>query len=281
MGGGAGVTGIADRDGSYSIFNLAAGTEYVVTAYAKGANYVPVTTGPLASGDNTVSLALAGPAGATITGDLIFNRGATQNVEVTLVLESTYMSTLDRGESPPGLTVRGPGNDPYTFTGVPDGKYVVLAAFGLDGDVRDVSDGGNTDAPRVTVQSGAPVASTAPFKIVPAVELLTIGGTVVGVDPIVVVTSEAPQFAWTKGNFDTQTYRVLVFDAFGNTVWSHDMAATTNDSVVYAGSALQAGMPYQLRILAIKDSSSSRRPKTSSASSSTPVAGSSARRSGS
>src|SRR6266511_3572400 len=71
LGGGAGLTGVADRDGSYAIFNLALGTSYVVTAYAKGANYVPVTTGVLTDVDNTVSLALAGAAGATVTGDLI------------------------------------------------------------------------------------------------------------------------------------------------------------------------------------------------------------------
>ncbi len=253
-GGGAGLTGVADRDGSYAIFNLALGTSYVVTAYAKGANYVPVTTGVLTNEDNTVSLSLAGPAAATVSGDLIFNNGATKNADVTLVIESTYLSTLDRGESAPGLSVHGVGNSPYAFTGVPDGKYVVLAAFGIDGNVRDLSSSyGMAAAPRVTV-SGAPV-SAASFKIVPAVDLLTIGGTSVGADPIVAVTTAAPEFAWSRGSVDAlaKTYRVLVFDSFGDQVWSHDMAATANDSVTYAGSMLQVGMPYQLRILAIKE----------------------------
>ncbi len=253
VGGGAGLTGVADRDGSYAIFNLAIGTSYVVTAYAKGANYVPVTTGVLSSVDNTVSLALAGPAGATVTGGLIFNNGATQNADVTLVIDSTYLSTLDRGESAPGLTVHGVGNTPYAFTGVPDGKYVVLAAFGIDGNVRDLSSTGMAAAPRVTV-SGAPVTADS-FKIVPAVDLLTIGGTTVGADPIVVVSTATPEFAWAKGSVDAQakTYRVLVFDSFGDQAWANDMGVAATDSVVYAGSTLQAGMPYQLRILAIKE----------------------------
>ena len=254
VGGGTGLTGVADRDGSYAIFNLALGTSYVVKAYAKGANYVPVTTGVLANVDNTVSLALAGAAGATVSGDLIFNNGATQNADVTLVIESTYLSTLDRGESAPGLTAHGVGNSPYTFTGVPDGKYVVLAAFGIDGNVRDLSSSsGMAAAPRVTV-SGAPVTATS-FKIVPAVDLLTIGGTTVGVDPIVVVSTAAPEFAWARGSVDAQaqTYRVLVFDSFGDQAWALDMDAAATDFAVYAGSTLQAGMPYQLRILAIKE----------------------------
>jgi len=253
VGGGAGLTGVADRDGSYAIFNLALGTSYVVKAYAKGANYVPVTTGVLSNVDNTVSLALAGAAGATVSGDLIFNNGATQNADVSLVIESTYLSTLDRGESAPGLTAHGVGNSPYTFTGVPDGKYVVLAAFGIDGNVRDLSSTGMAAAPRVTV-SGAPVTADS-FKIVPAVDLLTIGGTTVGADPIVVVTTATPEFAWAKGSVDAQaqTYRVLVFDSFGDQAWAHDMDAGATDFAVYAGSTLQAGMPYQLRILAIKE----------------------------
>ncbi|HEX9400359.1 MAG TPA: carboxypeptidase regulatory-like domain-containing protein [Anaeromyxobacter sp.] len=252
--GGAGLTGVADRDGSYAVFNLALGTSYVVTAYAKGANYVPVTTGVLTNVDNSVSLSLAGAAAATVSGDLIFNNGATQDSDVTLVIESTYLSTLDRGESAPGLTVHAAGNSPYAFTGVPDGKYVVLAAFGIDGNVRDLSSSsGMAAAPRVTV-SGAPVSADS-FKIVPAVDLLTIGGTSVGADPILVVTTVAPEFAWSRGSVDAlaKTYRVLVFDAFGDQAWSHDMAASANDSVAYAGSTLQAGMPYQLRILAIKE----------------------------
>ena len=129
VGGGPGVTGIADRDGSYAIFNLALGTPYVVKAYARGANYPAVTTAPLSAIQTTVSLAGPAPTGAPVSGDLIFNRSANPDVDVTLVVESTYLTTLDRGESPPGLTVHGSGNG-YAFTGVPDGTYVVLAAFG-------------------------------------------------------------------------------------------------------------------------------------------------------
>jgi hypothetical protein len=86
------------------------------------------------------------------------------------------------------------------------------------------------------------------------VDLLTIGGTSVGATPVTVTTA-TPTFAWQKGSVDSSaaTYRILVFDSFGNETWSHDLAATTTDSIQYAGAALQAGMTYQLRILAIKE----------------------------
>jgi hypothetical protein len=254
VGGGAGLTGIADETGSYAIFNLTPGTQYNVTGYSKGVNYVQVPTAPLVTGDNAVAnLALGSGTGAPLAGGLIFNNSANPNIQVTLVVQSTYDSNLDRGETPPGLTVDASASG-YAFAGVPDGKYVVLAAFGLDGDVRDVSGTGNTAAPEVTVQSGAVVGTPPGFKIIPAVNLLTIDAATVSATPAVVKTA-TPVFAWQKGSVDSSalTYRVLVFDAFGNPVWSHDMAAAQSDSVTYAGPALQVGMTYQLRILAIKE----------------------------
>jgi hypothetical protein len=249
-----GFTGVADEDGSYAIFNLKAGTQYVVTAYTKGANYVPETTTPLAVGDNAVpTLALGSGTGAVLSGGLIFNNGASSNIQAALVVESTYVPNLDRGEAPPGLTVDA-GSGGYTFSGVPDGKYIVLAPFGLHGDVRDISGGGNTAAPQVTIQGGAVQGTPPSFKIIPAVDLLTIGGMNVGATPATVNTA-TPTFTWQKTNVDSSasTYRVLVFDSFGNQVWSSDVAAMTTDSIPYGGSPLQAGMAYQLRILAIKE----------------------------
>lgn len=249
-----GVTGVADGRGDYAIFNLTAGQAYVVTAYAKGTNYVPATTAALAAGDNAVApLQVAAGVGAPLAGSLIFNNSANPAIQVTLTVESTYDPNLDRGESPPGLTVAA-GATGYAFAGVPDGKYVVLAAFGPDGDVRDVSGTGNTAAPVVTVLGGAVQGSPPGFKIIPAVNLLTIAGATVAPTPAV-VTSAAPTFTWKKGSVDSSalSYRVLVFDAFGNPVWSHDVAASQSNSLTYGGPALQAGMTYQLRILAIKE----------------------------
>lgn len=249
-----GFTAIADESGSYAIFNLAAGTAYVVTAYATGANYTPVTTADLVAGDNGVApLALAAGATATIDGGLIFNNGATSPVDVALVVESTYVPNLDRGESPPGLTVLS-GASSYTFTGVPDGRYIVLAAYGIDNAVRDISGGGNTAPVQVTIQGGAVVGSVPGFKIKPAVHLLTIDSQTVSATPLV-VTSATPQFTWQKENAysSASTYRVSVFDSFGNEIWTSDQAAGNQNSATYAGATLGHGMYYQLRILALAE----------------------------
>jgi hypothetical protein len=255
-----GSTGIADASGNYAIFNLAPGTAYVVTAYAKGANYTPVTTAALASGDNAlaqITLETTAPA-QNVGGNLIYNNGATSPVSVTLVVESTYVSSLDRGESVPGLTVSGSAS--YSLSGVPDGRYIVLAAFEADGDVRDVSGTGNTAPVEMVIQNGAlsgGAASVAPFKIVPAVQLLSIGGTSVSTTPAV-VTTPSPTFAWQKESVDASaaTYRVNVYDTFGTNIWTHDVLAGAGvNSLAYGGTALQAGMSYQLRILAIKEAS--------------------------
>jgi hypothetical protein len=249
-------TGYPDANGDYVIENLTPGIVYVVQAYTKGANYTPVTTAALAAGDNAAGqLALASGAGASFTGNLIFNNGANTAIQVTLVVQSTFNVNLDRGESPPGLTVDG-GSGGYTFDGVPDGHYVVLAPFGLTGDVRDISGGGNTAAPQITITAGAIVGSPPGFKIIPAVDLLTIGGVTVSGTPATVTTA-TPDFTWMTTNVDSSsaTYRVLVFDAFGTQIWQHDQAATaSSNSITYASTtALVVGMTYQLRILAIKE----------------------------
>ena len=85
-------------------------------------------------------------------------------------------------------------------------------------------------------------------------DLLSIDGATVSATPAT-VTVATPTFTWRKGSVDSSalTYRVLVFDLFGSQMWSHDQAATTTNSITYAGTPLEVGMTYQLRILAIKE----------------------------
>jgi hypothetical protein len=201
-----------------------------------------------------VSFAAPTATAAAATGGLIFRTGASTSVDVELVVESTYNTTLDRGEAPPGLALHATGNN-YGFAGVPDGHYRVLAAYGIDGDVRDQSSTGNASPPTVTIAGGASAAATSSFAIVPAVHLVSIGGTAVGLDPVTLVTTTtSPVFAWTNdGASNADFFRVLVFDGFGNTVWQPaDVPGASSMSIPYAGPALTAGVPYQLRIVAIK-----------------------------
>jgi hypothetical protein len=250
---GTGHSAIADAGGTYHVFNLAAASAYELRGYARGVNYAAATTGALAAGENVApALVLAAGTGATISGGLIFNNGAASPVGVALVVESTYVPSLDRGETPPGLAVPSGASD-YVVSGVPDGSYIVLAAYGIDGAVRDISGGGNTAPARVVVQGGVAGISPA-FKVKPAVSLTGIDGQPVTVTPVA-VTSATPAFTWAKASAysSASTYRVKVYDAFGVETWSHDQAAGNTNTATYAGAPLQPGMPYQLRILALAE----------------------------
>ncbi len=256
VGGGFGLTGIADSSGAYAIYNLQTGTQYVITAYVKGMNYAPVTTPSLPSGDTTLNaLQPAAGTGATLAGGLIFNSAPSTSIEVALVVKSTYDANLDRGETPPGLTVAGTSSG-YSFAGVPDGSYVVLAPFGLTGDIRDVSGTGNTAAPYVTILNGAVQGTPPGFKITSAVDLVSIGGTPVGATPTV-VTTPTPDFIWQSqpAYSSAASYQITVFDSFGNIVWGplSQAAVSGTNQVTYKGPA-NVGMPYQLRIQALAGS---------------------------
>jgi Carboxypeptidase regulatory-like domain len=249
-----GTTAIADRSGAYAIFNLAPG-DYTVTAYAHSENFAPATVTLAAGQDAAVDLAIANGTTATVGGGLIFNSGAITPTSVSLVVKSTYSSSLDRGEAPPGLVAAVPTGSTYSFTGVPDGAYVALAAFGIDGDVRDVSGVGNTAAVDVVVQAGAVVGggTLAQFKLVGAIDLTTIDG--VAVDDsgkTIALTSANPAFVWVKAPSysSAATYAVDVFDAFGNDIWNVTTTAVNSNTVTYAGPTLARGMYYQLRIRA-------------------------------
>jgi hypothetical protein len=252
------ATAIAGADGAYAIFNLAPGVPYVVKPYAKGANWVasaPTTPGAPA----IVNFAAPAATSAAVTGGVIFDTGASPSADVELVIESTYDTTLDRGESPPGLTLHVSGNQGYAFAGVPDGHYRVLAAYGIDGDVRDQSSTGNATPPTVTVSGGASAAASASFKVTPAIPLVSIGGVPTGQDPVLAVSSTTPRFAWTnQGASNADLFRVYVFDAFGNETWPpQDVTGASSMSIVYGGAPLVAGQYYQLRVVAWKTTGTS------------------------
>lgn len=258
-----GITAIAAADGSYTIFNVPGapdpGINYCVEAYAKGVNYVPGSAAIVAA-PATVNLTVKNTTTASFSGNLIFNSGATTPTSVALVVRSTYDPVLDRGESPPGVVAQVPSGNTYAFTGVPDGSYTALAAFPIDGDVRDQSGTGNTAPVEVTVAGGSLQGTAAQFKLVAAVDLASIDGVAVGsTGAPVTVTSATPVFAWTKQATyaSAATFRTDVFDAFGNQTMTATQSAGGSGpfTETYAGTALQSGMFYQLRITALDGAS--------------------------
>ncbi len=63
-------------------------------------------------------------------------------------------------------------NGAFSITGVPAGRYVVLAAFENDFLVRDESGGGGTDIVHQTVVAGQDVTIGSGFKVTGSVDII-------------------------------------------------------------------------------------------------------------
>jgi len=169
---------------------------------------------------------------------------------VIVVVESTFDAALARGETPPGLRAPDPGmvptvNGSFSITGVPAGRYVVLAGFENDNLVRDESSIGGTAILHQEVVAGQNVDIADTFEVTGSVDIVGPGAMA----PEMVTGT--PTFTWLDDSSEDR-YTVTVFDSYGTVVWE----GGTPKSVVslpYGGPALKPGMYYQLRVASIKD----------------------------
>lgn len=241
------ATALVASDGTFTIFNVPAGAT-TVTAYRQGYN-VESANVTVTENATTTDVALAGTArpAVTVSGKVeIVNPGNGTNTSVILVVADTFVENAARGESPPGLRIGDVSGD-FAITGVPDGKYVVLAAFEDDYLVRDPDTCiGGTEIVTVTV-AGSNVAIAESFKITGALD-------VVSPDAEQVV-SGTPSFVWVDDSSE-ETYALSVYDAFGTLVWQEPavpgVTGSKNVTVTYAGPALTPGMIYQYRATSIR-----------------------------
>jgi hypothetical protein len=250
-----GASGLAGRDGSFTIFNVPAGSQSV-RGYLQGANFTPTTADVEAGKEVTgVVLASAGAATANVTGDVqIVNpsTGSASSTSVVLVVKSTFITSIARGEVPKGLRATGVGGA-FTITGVPDGTYVVLAAFENDGLVRDPDTAiGGTAIQEVTV-AGANAAAGS-FKVTGALAV-----TSPGANGPEVVSTAAPQFVWADDSSE-DGYDLRVFDGYGKEIWTTSLPSVTGKGSVtatYAGPTLTAGY-YQFRAASFRTKTGSK-----------------------
>jgi hypothetical protein len=250
--GGEGMTAIADVDGSYAVFNLASGSADVA-AYARGTSYQHEGVDLVDDEATEVDLARSDDATGAVSGNVqIVNAPGGAMTSVILVVESTFDDVLARGEMPPGLRAPSPPTDPnvsgdYSITGVPAGRYVLLASFENDDLVRDPDTSiGGTQIERIEVASGQTVSAEG-FKVTEA-----LGLTSPGRDAPELVT-EAPLLRWEDDSSE-DAYDVEVFDALGQLVWNEEIDGVSGDdpSLLYGG-PLESGMYYQFRVTSIKD----------------------------
>lgn len=254
---GKGYSTIADNSGAFTIFNVPAGGAKV-SAYARGSNYAPadinVEAGKNLSG---VELKKSGTPTGTVTGSVsIVATTVSKATSVVLVTESTFNAGLVRGETPPGLRAPDPGTAPnvtgnFSIDGVPDGKYVVLAAFENDTLVRDPDPNiSGTAIRKITVSNGTVTTdngSGLAFKVTGALTVNSPGGG----DALDVVTG-TPTFS-IKEYSSAKNYTFTLLNTFGEQVWTKTVPTGNSGdvNVAYDGAtALQSGV-YQFRATAL------------------------------
>jgi hypothetical protein len=245
-----GVTGIADVNGDYTVFNVPAGA-IGVSGYARGVNLdsaeITLDSGAELSG---VDLALLSTETAIVGGNVqLVNAPGGSETSVILVVESTFDEVMLRGDAPPGLRAASV-TGAFSIMGVPDGRYVALAAFENDGLVRDPDTSiGGTDLVHLEVVNGADQSLSEGFKVTGA-----LGVHAPGMEAPEIV-SAAPELSWEDDSSE-DTYDLMVFDALGNVAWEKAGIEGPRGGkpvvVPYEG-PLERGMYYQFRAVSIKD----------------------------
>ncbi|HEX2573788.1 MAG TPA: carboxypeptidase-like regulatory domain-containing protein [Polyangia bacterium] len=250
------LTTTSDIDGSYILFNVPPGS-YTVRGYAAGLQLASanatVTANNRSSGvDLTPTQTQLGSVAGTV--NIVAAPGGSVT-SVVLVVESTFNDTLGRGAVPPGL--RAPKNGApnisgaFTITDVPDGRYVVLAAFENDALVRDPSTIGGTQIQRVTVDASNRNVAAGNFKVTAALAVVSPGAS----DAPDTVTGN-PTFVWADGPGE-EHYSIDVFDSRGNIIWTDAAVPKVTGNpevrVTYPGPptapALVPGQLYQFRAI--------------------------------
>jgi hypothetical protein len=195
----------------------------------------------------------------TVSGNVqIVNAPGDAVTSVVLCVESTFDDLTGLGKVPPGLRV-GSVSGTFSIGEVPDGRYVVLAAFENDDLVRDPDQTiGGTEIVRIELPDpalGNDVDLPEGFKVT---EALSVVGP--GADGPEQVTNLTPTLEWEDDSSE-DGYEITVYDAFGTLVWEDEIGPTTGSATVshtYAGPAIEGGMFYQFRVTSFRERSGER-----------------------
>jgi hypothetical protein len=253
------ATAISDSDGAYVIFNVTPGS-YRVAGYAAGVQLQPAMAAVSAGARALkVDLQPRDVAPGTVSGSVnIVDAPGGSMTSVVLVVRSTYIEALKRGEVPPGLRAPRAGapsvSGPFVIEGVPDGEYMVLAAFENDGLVRDPDTAiAGTQVQNVTIgDAGRQKVLEASFKVTGALAVMRPGA-----GEVPELMSGVPTFAW-KDDSSEERYAIEVLDSKGKVVWSEPNLPGVSGgdvTVTYGGTTpLQSGALYQFRVTSFRRS---------------------------
>lgn len=244
-----------DHLGGFTIFNVAPGT-YAVAGYRKGLylEKPAVTVGAVDVTDTT--LGASAFTGGVVTGSVnIVNAPGGARTSVVLLPESTFHATLVTGVVGPGLRAPEPPaaanvSGAFEITGVPEGRYVVLAAFENDGLVRDPDPGiSGTQVVHLDVSAAGPATTLDSFKITEALAVVSPGA-----DEPEAVTG-TPVFIWADDSSE-DAYDLKVYDIYGDLVWEKQLeggvSGAENVEVPYEGPTLLPGMVYQWKAVSLR-----------------------------
>ena len=243
-------SGISDKGGSFTIFNVPAGN-YELKGYAADVQIETESVSVPAEPLEGVELAQLVEGTKDVSGNVqIVNAAGGSVTSVILVVEDTFDANVARGEVPRGLRAPRTGvpnvAGDFTITGVPAGRYVVLAAYENDTLVRDPDTNiAGTDFVTLEVPAGAGTLTIPDsFKVTEALATISPGAN----EPEAV--TQKPELVWADDSSE-DWYDVRVFDAFGNEVWTAlhlpSVRGSENASVQYEG-PLEPGMYYQFRV---------------------------------
>ena len=193
-----------------------------------------------------------GTVTGTVSGSVnIVNPGAGDATSIVLVPESLFHETLKKGILVPGLRAPESGDfnikGAYTITGVPEGSYVVLAAFENDYLVRDPDPNiAGTQIVHVTMpDAGSYDKSIDAFKVTGSLDIVFPGA---GDAPDAL--SNLSEVVFVDDSSEDQ-YMLVLYNMYGDTIWEKTIPGQSggaNVTVPYDGPALENGVYYQWNV---------------------------------
>jgi len=241
---------ITDRNGTFTVFNVPSGS-YELAGYAADLQIERESVSVDDADVADVELMELDAGTTRVTGNIqIVNAPGGSVTSVILVVEDTFDPNVIRGEAPRGLRAPRTGvpdvAGDFVIEGVPEGRYVVLAAYENDDLVRDPDTSiGGTDLVSIEVSADQDTAALPEsFKVTEALAVISPGS-----DQPEAVDAK-PTLTWADDSSE-EWYEVRVFDAFGNEVWNDLMvpsvSGSTDVTLDYEG-PLDPGMYYQFRV---------------------------------
>ncbi len=266
---GVAYTGISDKDGNYSIFNVSAGS-YQVKGYIANYTAASVAASVTSSTETAnVNISMTSGVTGTVSGTMNTIAGTTiatppTNMDISLVHPITK-------ETIPGLSqsVTYSSSLTFSFSKVPDGNYIVRASYANDYIIMDPDHIAKFGDYTVSLSGGTPNPSTVGITATGAVLLNSPTNAMTTTVPT--SASSTPTFTWSAYP-STSDYVIEVMDAAtGNIVWGgfsnfgtssvtkNITIASSTTSIAYNSdgkasiASLVSGKVYRWRIYASKN----------------------------